>query len=350
MVFRGEVILTVSDRIELVHGGGGEAMTDLINKVIVSKVKKGAVFNGLGIWGLDDGASMPLGDFELVFTSDGYTIEPLFFPGGNIGELAITGTINDLSVMGAKPLAVLDDIIVEEGFLTADLEKIVSSMISVAESLDIAIIGGDFKVMPKGKLDKIIIASTGIGVAKRGNVIKDSGLKPGDKIIVTGTIGEHEIALLSVREGLTFEGDITSDLAPLWPLMEKALKVGEITAAKDPTRGGLASALNEMAKKSKVGIWVSEDSIPIKSEVRAACEMLGLDPLYLTCEGRAVMGVKANRAEEVLEAIKSTETGKDANIIGEVRSEPVGYVILQTTIGGKRVIEPPVGMPLPRIC
>jgi len=342
--------LNKSDRIELVHGGGGEAMMNLVNRVIVSKVKIGRIFNGLGIWDLDDGASMPIGDFELVFTSDGYTINPLFFPGGDIGKLAITGTINDLSVMGAKPLAILDDIIVEEGFPVADLEKIVSSMISVAESLNIAIIGGDFKVMPKGKLDKIIIASTGIGVAERGRVIRDSGLKTGDKIIVTGTVGEHEIALLSVREGLTFESNITSDLAPLWPLMEKALKVGGITAAKDPTRGGLASTLNEMAKKSRVCIWIYEDNIPIRSEVKAACEMLGLDPLYLACEGRAIIGVEASKAEEVLDAIKSTEIGKNATIIGEVRSEPTGYVVLQTTIGGKRVIEPPIGMPLPRIC
>ncbi|MCS7363860.1 MAG: hydrogenase expression/formation protein HypE [archaeon GB-1867-035] len=339
-----------SDRVELVHGGGGEAMMNLVNRVIVSKVKIGRIFNGLGIWDLDDGASMPIGDFELVFTSDGYTINPLFFPGGDIGKLAITGTINDLSVMGAKPLAILDDIIVEEGFPVADLEKIISSIISVAESLNIAIIGGDFKVMPKGKLDKIIIASTGIGVAERGRVIRDSGLKPGDKIIVTGTVGEHEIALLSVREGLTFESNIISDLAPLWPLMEKALKVGGITAAKDPTRGGLASTLNEMAKKSRVCIWIYEDNIPIRSEVKAACEMLGLDPLYLACEGRAIIGVEASKAEEVLDAIKSTEIGKNATIIGEVRSEPTGYVVLQTTIGGKRVIEPPIGMPLPRIC
>lgn len=342
--------LNKSDRVELVHGGGGEAMMNLVNRVIVSKVKIGRIFNGLGIWDLDDGASMPIGDFELVFTSDGYTINPLFFPGGDIGKLAITGTINDLSVMGAKPLAILDDIIVEEGFPVADLEKIISSIISVAESLNIAIIGGDFKVMPKGKLDKIIIASTGIGVAERGRVIRDSGLKPGDKIIVTGTVGEHEIALLSVREGLTFESNIISDLAPLWPLMEKALKVGGITAAKDPTRGGLASTLNEMAKKSRVCIWIYEDNIPIRSEVKAACEMLGLDPLYLACEGRAIIGVEASKAEEVLDAIKSTEIGKNATIIGEVRSEPTGYVVLQTTIGGKRVIEPPIGMPLPRIC
>ena len=342
--------LNKSDRVELVHGGGGEAMMNLVNRVIVSKVKIGRIFNGLGIWDLDDGASMPIGDFELVFTSDGYTINPLFFPGGDIGKLAITGTINDLSVMGAKPLAILDDIIVEEGFPVADLEKIISSIISVAESLNIAIIGGDFKVMPKGKLDKIIIASTGIGVAERGRVIRDSGLKPGDKIIVTGTVGEHEIALLSVREGLTFESNIISDLAPLWPLMEEALKVGGITAAKDPTRGGLASTLNEMAKKSRVCIWIYEDNIPIRSEVKAACEMLGLDPLYLACEGRAIIGVEASKAEEVLDAIKSTEIGKNATIIGEVRSEPTGYVVLQTTIGGKRVIEPPIGMPLPRIC
>lgn len=337
-------------RVELVHGGGGEAMADLIGSIIVSKVRRGRIFGGIGIWDLDDGASMPIGDFELVFTSDGYTVEPLFFPGGDIGKLAITGTINDLSVMGARPLAILDDIIVEEGFPLADLERIVSSMVSVAESLDVSIIGGDFKVMPRGKLDKIVIASMGIGIARKGGVIRDSGLKPGDKIIVTGSIGEHEIALLSVREGLSFEVNVQSDLAPIWPLMEKALEIGGITAAKDPTRGGVASALNEMAKKSRVCIWLYEDRIPVRDEIRAACEMLGLDPLYLACEGRAIIGVDASRADELLEVIKSIDTGRSAEIIGEVKSEPKGYVVLQTAIGGKRIIEPPVGIHLPRIC
>jgi len=340
----------IGDRVELIHGSGGEAMANLIKEIIIPNFKLGSVFEGLGLKDMDDGSTIPIEDLELVMTSDGYTVDPIFFPGGDIGKLAISGTINDLAVMGAKPLAILNSMIVEEGFPISDLKKIVHSMATTAEDIGVAVIGGDFKVMPKGKVDKIVITTTGIGLAKRGRVIRDSGLRPGDKIIVTGTIGDHELALISVREGISFECSITSDVAPIWPVMEAALKVGGITAAKDPTRGGLAAALNELAKKSGVSVWIGEDKIPIKSEVKAAAEMLGLDPLYLACEGRAVIGVRAEKASEVLEAIKSTKLGRDAAIIGEVRSESPGYVILETVIGGKRILEPPIGMPLPRVC
>jgi len=338
------------ERVELIHGGGGEAMLDLIESYIIKVLGEGRLPGGVGVRDLDDGATIPLGEWEVVVTSDGYTVHPIFFPGGDIGRLAVAGAINDLSVMGARPLAVLDNLIVEEGFPVADLEKIVKSMSSTAKEAGAVIIGGDLKVMPKGRVDKIVISTTGIGIAKRGQVITDSGLKSGDKIIVTGTIGEHEMALISVREGIEFESEIKSDVAPIWPLIEKALEIGGLTAAKDPTRGGLAAALNEMARKSSVGIIVYESEIPIRDSVRAASEMLGLDPLYLACEGRAVMGVKSEVADEVLEAIRSHPLGRNAAVIGEVTNDNKGLVVLETIVGGKRLLEPPIGTPLPRVC
>jgi len=195
-----------------------------------------------------------------------------------------------------------------------------------------------------------VIATSGIGLAKRGQVISDAGLKPGDKIIVTGTIGDHGIALLAVREGLDFETELKSDVAPIWETIEAALNVGGITAMKDPTRGGLASALNDLAEKSNVSIWIDEESIPVKEEVRAAAEMLGIDPLEVTNEGKAVIGVNAEYAEEVLEAIRKTKYGKDAQIIGEVKKEKPRYVFLKTIVGGVRVLEKPYGEPIPRVC
>ncbi|HDO20608.1 MAG: hydrogenase expression/formation protein HypE [archaeon GB-1845-036] len=340
----------IKNKVELIHGSGGRAMNELIDFLIVKKVKLGNVFGGIGLKDMDDGASIPLGDLELVFTSDSYTVEPLFFPGGNIGVLAACGTINDLAVMGAKPLALMDSIIVEEGFPISKLNEIIESLVEVTSMNNVAIVGGDFKVMPKGKMDKIIISTSGIGIAKKNSIITDSGLKPGNKIIVTGTIGEHELSLISVREGLSFESPIASDVAPIWPLIEASMKIGGLRAAKDPTRGGLAAALNEMARKSNVSIWIYEENIPIKPEVKAACEMLGLDPLYLACEGRAILGVDCERADEILKAIRNFEIARTSAIIGEVRSENPGYVVLETSIGGKRILESPVGMPLPRIC
>ncbi len=336
--------------VKLIHGGGGEVMVNLIESLFVKSFGDGRILNGVGLKDLDDGASIPLGEWEIVLTSDGYTVDPIFFPGGDIGKLAISGTINDLAVMGAKPLAILDDLIVEEGFSINDLKKVINSMSLTAKEIGVTIMGGDFKVMPKGRIDKLIITTTGIGLTRRGKVITDSGLRPGDKIIVTGTIGEHEIALISVREGIEFETEIVSDVAPIWPIMNKALKIGGITAAKDPTRGGLAAALNELAKKSNVGIIIHENKIPIRDEVRAASEMLGLDPLYLACEGRAIIGVKPEKAEEVLEAIRSIHLGKNATIIGQVVKENPGFVVLETMVGGRRIIEPPIGTPLPRVC
>ncbi|MHA1833295.1 MAG: hydrogenase expression/formation protein HypE [Candidatus Baldrarchaeia archaeon] len=335
--------------IELSHGAGGTLMELLIKQIIVPKFKKRTV-GGLGLDDLDDGATIPLDNYEIVVTADGHTVDPLFFPGGDIGTLAVSGTINDLAVMGAKPIAITTALIIEEGFSISDLEKILDSMAKVAEETNVAVIAGDTKVMPRNHIDKLVIATSGIGLAKRGQVISDAGLKPGDKIIVTGTLGDHGIALLAVREGLDFETELKSDVAPIWETIEAALNIGGITAMKDPTRGGLASALNDLAEKSKVSIWIDEESIPVKEEVRAAAEMLGIDPLEVTNEGKAVIGVNAEYAEEVLGAVRKTKYGKDAQIIGEVKKEKPGYVFLKTVVGGVRVLEKPYGEPIPRVC
>jgi len=335
--------------IELSHGAGGTLMELLIKQIIVPKFKKRTV-GGLGLDDLDDGATIPLDNYEIVVTADGHTVDPLFFPGGDIGTLAVSGTINDLAVMGAKPIAITTALIIEEGFPISDLEKILDSMAKVAEETNVAVIAGDTKVMPRNHIDKLVIATSGIGLAKRGQVISDAGLKPGDKIIVTGTLGDHGIALLAVREGLDFETELKSDVAPIWETIEAALNIGGITAMKDPTRGGLASALNDLAEKSKVSIWIDEESIPVKEEVRAAAEMLGIDPLEVTNEGKAVIGVNAEYAEEVLGAVRKTKYGKDAQIIGEVKKEKPGYVFLKTVVGGVRVLEKPYGEPIPRVC
>ena len=335
--------------IELSHGAGGTLMELLIKQIIVPKFKKRTV-GGLGLDDLDDGATIPLDNYEIVVTADGHTVDPLFFPGGDIGTLAVSGTINDLAVMGAKPIAITTALIIEEGFPISDLEKILDSMAKVAEEVNVAVIAGDTKVMPRNHIDKLVIATSGIGLAKRGQVISDAGLKPGDKIIVTGTLGDHGIALLAVREGLDFETELKSDVAPIWETIEAALNIGGITAMKDPTRGGLASALNDLAEKSNVSIWIDEESIPVKEEVRAAAEMLGIDPLEVTNEGKAVIGVNAEYAEEVLGAVRKTKYGKDAQIIGEAKKEKPGYVFLKTVVGGVRVLEKPYGEPIPRVC
>jgi hydrogenase expression/formation protein HypE len=325
-------------------------MNDLIKEVILKNIKNRKVGRGIGLDELDDGATIPINSEEIVVTGDAYTITPIFFPGGDIGKLAICGTINDLAVMGARPIAIMDTVVVEEGFEIENLNKIFISMNEIMEKFDISLIHGDFKVMPKGKLDGIVISTMGIGMLYKKRPILDSGLKEGDKIIVTGPIGDHGIVIISLREGISFKTNIISDVAPLWNLMKKAMDAGEITAAKDPTRGGLAMALNEMAAKSNVSIWINEDEIPIRNEVKGACEMLGIDYLELACEGRIVMGVKAEDADNVLKAIRSTEEGKDAKIIGYVKKEMPGYVIMNTIIGGKRIINPPLGEPVPRIC
>lgn len=335
-------------KVGMSHGAGGEVMQGLISDIILRNITNKKVGDGVGLEDLDDGASIPLDDYEIIISTDSHTIHPIFFPGGDIGKISIAGTVNDVSVMGAKPIAISSAMVLSEGFSGDDLEKIVKSMDEVSREVDVAIVTGDTKVMEKDKLDKIIITTTGIGIAKKGEVKKDSNLQVGDQIILTGSVGDHGIALMSYREGFGFETDLKSDVAPVWSMVKAALGIGGVNAMKDPTRGGIANALNELAAKSGLGMLIDEEKIPLKREVVAASEMLGIDPYEVANEGKVIMSVDKDNAEDVLQAIRGTKYGKEAQIIGEVTKDK--YVILDTVVGGKRILEEPIADPVPRVC
>jgi len=341
------VRLLTKEFIRLEHGGGGKLMRLLIENVVIPSFSLKKVKGGTGLLEEDDGAVIPMENDYLVLTTDSHTVKPIFFPGGDIGRLAISGTVNDLSAMGAKPIAITSAIVMEEGFPVYQLKRILNSMNETLMEIGIPLVAGDTKVVEKEGIDKIIITTAGIGYTHMP--IFDSGLKPENLIIITGPIGNHEVALLSKREGLKFETRLKSDVAPLWNMVELALKSGKITSMKDPTRGGVAGTLNEMARKSNVNINVWESMVPVDEEVRGVAEMLGIDVFETTNEGIMVMGVARDDAEKVLKAIKSTKYGRKANIAGEVEKGE-GMVILETSTGGKRIIEEPIGSPLPRIC
>jgi hydrogenase expression/formation protein HypE len=347
------------ERITMAHGAGGQAMQELIKKYIVKHL--GGSKAEVPLEALDDSAIIN----GIVLKSDSYTVKPIFFPGGDIGRLAISGTVNDIAVMGAEPIALATGIIMEEGFPINDFEKILESMKKTCQEAGVYVITGDLKVVEKGALDQFIINTSGIG--KRSEYLDsnieevkkyrkfeskwllDSNIGNGDAIIVSGTIGDHGIAILSCREGYGFESNVESDTKPLNKLVQRILKVGGIVAMKDPTRGGLANALNEWCEKSRVGIIIEEEQIPIKESVKAACEMLGIDPLEIGNEGKLLIAVVKEKAEEVLNELKKTKEGFEAQIIGEATKEFNG-VILKTSIGGRRIIPAPLGDPIPRIC
>jgi hydrogenase expression/formation protein HypE len=344
MMERLSAIQKMPERVSLIHGAGGEMMQSLISSVFASIKNNNA--GGIGLEALDDGAAIPFGDRYIVLTTDNHVIKPIFFPGGDIGRLSISGTVNDLAMMGARPIALTNGVVIPEGFPIEDLRKIVKSVDEALDEAGCALVTGDTKVLPKEALDSIIINTAGIGITD--NPIRDCGLKPGNKIIVTGTIGDHGIAIIAHREGFKFGTELRSDVAPIWKTVEAALEAGGVTAMKDPTRGGVASVLNEMATKSSVRIVVLEESLPVRQDVRAAADMLGIDPLEVANEGKAVIGVEADMADAVLEAIRKTRYGRDAAIIGSV--EEGSGVIMKTRIGGQRFIEPPLGDPVPRVC
>ncbi|MFO8020416.1 MAG: hydrogenase expression/formation protein HypE [Promethearchaeia archaeon] len=343
-----------SDVVRLAHGAGGVLQEKLI-RFITENISFKKVKNGIGVEELDDGATIPLDVYEkeIVVSADGHTVYPLTFPGGDLGILSITGTVNDLLMMGADPIALTSIVIIEEGFEFDRLDKIIHSFNSKAKEANLAIIAGDTKIMPKGSLNEIIIATTGIGIKDKSIKIEDKNLKVGDKIIVTGTIGDHGTALISSRGEYGISTDLQSDVGLLLDMKDAIhdeISENMIHAMKDPTRGGIAGALNEWAKKSDVGILIEEDAVPIKKEVTAICNMLGLDPYNIACEGRALLSCVPEKANEILEKIKKTESGKDAEIIGTVIGENRGNVLLETTVGGKRFIDVPLGEPIPRIC
>ncbi len=335
--------------IKLSHGAGGTAMDAIIKELFIKGFTKRQALDGVPLDALDDGASIRVGGKEVVLTMDGHTVDPIFFPGGDLGRLAVCGAANDTVVMGADPVAILDSIVVEEGYPIADLKRLIASMNEAAEEAGVAIISGDFKVMPAGSLDGVVISTAGVGVL-RGPRILDSQAKPGDKVIVTGTVGDHGTALMSVRKGLSFKTELVSDVSPIVDTITAALEVGGVHSMKDATRGGLTAALNEFAEKSKVSIWLEDGKVPVKMAVRSACDMLGLDPYEVTCEGKAVICVSPEKAKAVLNAIKATKYGRDAAIIGEVKADRPGMVLMKTQIGGTRILRKPIGEPIPRVC
>jgi hydrogenase expression/formation protein HypE len=351
-----------NEKITMLHGAGGTVMHNLVKNYIVK------YFGGIGnaaevpLEAMDDAAV--IGD--IVFKSDSHAVKPIFFPGGDIGRLAISGTVNDISAMGAQPYALACGFILEEGLLLSDLERILVSMRETCIEAGVGIVTGDTKVVEKGSLGGLVMNVSGIGkrtpaldsdlmVARQyRNVVArwtlDSNLAAGDKIILTGTIGDHGLAVLSAQQGLTFGSEIKSDVRPLNRMLQQLFaKIGGVISVKDPTRGGLADALNEWTEKSKVGILTYEDKVPIRQDVQIACDMLGLDPLEVGNEGKYIIGVVAEKAQEALEFLRQTEEGKNAQIIGEATAEFKG-VAMQTLVGGKRIIARPIGDPVPRIC
>jgi hydrogenase expression/formation protein HypE len=351
-----------TEKITMLHGAGGTVMHDLVKNYIVR------YFGGLGnaaevpLEAMDDSAV--IGD--IVFKSDSHAVKPIFFPGGDIGRLAISGTVNDISCLGAEPYALACGFILEEGLAMSDFERILASMRQTCIEAGVGIVTGDTKVVEKGSLGGCVMNVSGIGkrtpaldsnlqvVRQYRNITArwalDSNLAVGDKIILSGTIGDHGLAVLSAQQGLTFGSEIRSDVKPLNRMIQRLLgEVGGVVAMKDPTRGGLADALNEWTEKSKVGILIHEDKVPIREDVQTACEMLGLDPLEVGNEGKIIIGIVPAKAEQALQFLRATEEGKNAQIIGEVTREFKG-VAMQTLVGGKRIIARPVGDPVPRIC
>lgn len=334
----------VGRAIRLEDGAGGAAMGAFLKRTVLSTFSLRSA-GTVGLDDMDDGATVTPGKGELVFTTDSYTVSPIFFPGGNIGKLAACGTINDLAVMGARPRALSLGSVIEEGFLEDEYVKILRSMDEISRLTKTAIICGDTKVVQKGSLDGLILNTAGIGFAEK--VIVDSKIKDGDAILVSGPVGSHGVTIMNLRQKLGLEG-LKSDCKPVLEEMGALQKVTGVHAAKDPTRGGLAAALNEFASSSRIGIEVSENEIPVEETVKAACEMLGVDPLALACEGRVVVAVPQEKAGRALSALK--RFNKKAAIIGRATSDNKGRVILETSIGAKRILEMPLSDPVPRIC
>lgn len=337
--------ITDYPRVLLAHGGGGKLSQDLIRRMFLPE------FNNALLEPLHDGAVFPVDAGRLAFSTDSYVINPMFFPGGDIGTLAVNGTVNDLAMCGAKPLYLSVGLIIEEGLPMEDLWRVVRSMKEAAKEAGVALVTGDTKVVEKGKGDKIFINTSGVGVVEPDITIGPNRANVGDAIILSGFIAEHGIAIMSVREGLEFESTMESDSAPLNGLVERMLQASRnIHVLRDPTRGGVAGVLNEIAQASKVGITISEDRIPLSEGVRGACEILGLDPLYVANEGKLIAFVPPGEAEAVLRAMRFHPYGRDAVIVGEVVAQHPGTVVMKSTIGGSRVVDMLSGEQLPRIC
>jgi hydrogenase expression/formation protein HypE len=336
--------LALKDKILLAHGSGGKLAHELVEKGFVKALANPILAK------LDDSAVFDLSG-RLAFTTDSYVVSPIFFPGGDIGKLAVCGTVNDLAMSGARPLYLSLAFIIEEGLLQSELEQIVDSVQKTAREAGVEIITGDTKVVPRGGADKLFINTAGVGVIADGVNISGSNAKAGDKVILSGTIGDHGIAVISKREELSFATTLQSDCAPLGGLVAEMLNASpNIHCLRDPTRGGLATSLNELARQSGVSIRIEEEKVPVREEVLAACEMLGFDPLYVANEGKLVAIVPPDDADKILKAMRKNRYGKEAAIIGEVGAEKPGRVVMKTALGASRIVEMLTGDLLPRIC
>jgi len=329
----------------LAHGGGGRLTNQLIESVFLS------AFSNPALQSRHDGAVLPLNGGGLAMTTDTYVVQPLIFPGGTIGDLAVNGTVNDLAMCGAKPLALSAGFVLEEGLSMASLRTIVASMGAAARIADVPIVTGDTKVVDKGKGDGLFVNTAGIGVVIAPKPVSPESVRPGDAVLVSGDLGAHGIAILSVRGGLEFEGAVSSDTAPLWPAVEALFEAGiEVHCLRDLTRGGLSSALNEIAAVAQLRITVDEVLIPVSDIVRGACELLGLDPLYVANEGRFVAFVPESDASRALEILRSLDVSAGAVRAGTVYEDSCGIVTLRSRVGGNRVLDMLSGEQLPRIC
>ncbi|NUQ86561.1 MAG: hydrogenase expression/formation protein HypE [Anaerolineales bacterium] len=332
------------DTVVLGHGSGGSLSHDLLRRLFLPELGKAAPR------ALDDSAVVVIGGERYALTTDSHVVSPLFFPGGDIGRLAICGTVNDLAMIGAKPIALTCGFVIEEGLPFEILQRVAASMKEAADEAGIYIAAGDTKVVQKGGADKLFINTSGIGKIADGVDISGANAKEGDVIILSGTIGDHGIAVLSAREDLGFETTLESDVAPLNRLVEAMLSVGEVHVLRDPTRGGLATTLVEISEQSNVTIEIEEERLPVKPAVKAACEMLGFDPLFIANEGKLAAFVKESDADKILNAMKKTKYGKDAAVIGRVIGSGKSQVRLKTAIGGTRLVDMLPGEMLPRIC
>jgi len=336
----------MAEKITLAHGSGGKASHELIKKLFV------ASFGSKSLAAMEDSAVLQVGREKIAFSTDSFVVDPIFFPGGDIGTLAIHGTVNDLAMRGAKPLYLSVGMIIEEGFAYKDLETIVRSLKSGADKAGVEIVAGDTKVVQSGKADKIFINTTGIGLLDKELDISARNGRPGDRIILSGTMADHGTTILCQREGLQIQGGFMTDSAPLNHMVAAMIKAAgkAIHVLRDPTRGGVGTTLNELAQSSGVGIRIRETDLPVRDDVRGACELLGLDPLYLANEGKLLAFVEPDAAESLLAVMRKMEYGENACIIGEVVADHPGQVVLQTSIGSTRIVDMLHGEPLPRIC
>lgn len=333
-------------QVDMAHGAGGRAMAQLIDELFARYLGNDYLAQG------DDGAVLPYpGEGKLVMATDAHVVSPLFFPGGDIGCLAVHGTINDVAVMGARPLYLSAAFVLEEGFRLADLARIVQSMANAATAAGVPVVTGDTKVVERGKGDGVFITTTGVGVVPPGRSLSGTAARPGDLILLSGSLGDHGMAIMAERESLGFVSPIVSDTAALHGLIESMLAcAGGVRVLRDPTRGGLATTLNEIARQSSVGMMLQEKALPVKPAVSAACEFLGLDPLYVANEGKLVAICAPEDAGKLLECMRNHPLGRDASIIGSVHEDPQHFVQMSTMLGGRRVVDWLTGEQLPRIC